>query len=181
MLELVLFCLPAAIYVVFQMRRRDRGAADALGRVGATIGTARDYWRGVLLFVPLLIAAIIAAWAVPAEVRDAPGVVIASLTSLGAVVGLVLRAVGEEVFFRGLLGGVLIRRLGFGWGNVMQTLAFLIPHAALLTIDVRLWPLLPVQFAAGWLLGHLRHVTGSFLPGSLVHVAANVVAGILMG
>ena len=181
MLELVLFCLPAAIYVLFQMRRRDRTAADAFSRVGATTGTARDYWRGVLLFIPLLIVAIIAAWVIPADVRDAPGVSIASLTSLGAVVGLVLRALGEEVFFRGLLAGVLIRRLGFAWGNVMQALAFLVPHAALLAIDVRLWPILPVQFVMGWVLGHLRHATGSFLPGALVHVIANVVAGILMG
>lgn len=36
MLELMLFGLPAVIYVLFQMRRRDRTAADALGRVGAT-------------------------------------------------------------------------------------------------------------------------------------------------
>ncbi|SLM99039.1 CPBP family intramembrane glutamic endopeptidase [Brevibacterium yomogidense] len=181
MLELVLFSLPVAIYVLVQTGRRDCTAADALGRVGATTGTGRDHWRGVILFIPLLIAAIIAAWVIPADVREAPGVSIASVASVGAVVGVVLRALGEEVFFRGLLAGVLIRRLGFAWGNLMQALAFLVPHAALLAIDIRLWPILPVQFAVGWVLGHLRHVTGSFLPGALVHIVANVVAGILMG
>ena len=66
---------------------------------------------------------------IPADVREAPGVSIASVASVGAVVGVVLRALGEEVFFRGLLAGVLIRRLGFAWGNLMQALAFLVPHA----------------------------------------------------
>jgi len=55
-----------------------------------------------------------------------------------------LRAVGEEGFFRGLLGGVLIRRLGFGRGNLVQTLIFLVPHLALLLVDVRSWPIVPV-------------------------------------
>lgn len=88
---------------------------------------------------------------VPSEVRELPGVSIAQMTSLSVAVGIVLRAVGEEVFFRGLLGGVLIRRLGFGWGNLLQTVLFLVPHRALLLIDVRMWPVIPVQFAAGWL------------------------------
>jgi len=91
-----------------------------------------------------------------------------------------VRALGEEVFFRGLLGGVLIRRLGFGWGNLVQALLFLVPHLALLMIDVRLWPLIPVQFAAGWLLGWLRHRSDSFVPGAVVHVFANIAAGLVV-
>ncbi len=90
-----------------------------------------------------------------------------------------LRAVGEEVFFRGLLGGVLIRRLGFGWGNLLQAVLFLVPHLALLLADVRLWPVIPVQFVTGWLLGWLRHRTGTFVPGAAVHAIANIAAGII--
>lgn len=37
-------------------------------------------------------------------------------------------SLGEELFFRGLLGGVLFRRLGFALGNVVQTGLFLLPH-----------------------------------------------------
>lgn len=116
---------------------------------------------------------------VPGEVLETPGVSIARLTSVSVAIGVVLRAVGEEVFFRGLLGGVLIRRRGFLWGNLLQAVLFLVPHLPLLLIDARLWPILPVQFAAGWLLGWLRHKTGTFVPGAVVHVVANIAAGLI--
>jgi membrane protease YdiL (CAAX protease family) len=57
----------------------------------------------------------------------------------------------------------------------------LVPHTALLLVHTRLWPILPVRFAAGWLLGWLRTKSGSILPGALVHAAANVAAGLLVG
>ncbi|MBB1033761.1 CPBP family intramembrane metalloprotease [Dietzia sp. CQ4] len=102
---------------------------------------------------------------------------LAAMSSVGVAAAVVLRAVGEEVFFRGLLGGVFIRRLGFGWGNLLQSVVFLVPHLALLAVDVRLWPLIPVQFAAGWLLGWLRHRSGTLVPGAAVHALANLAAG----
>ena len=82
-------------------------------------------------------------------------------------------ALGEEVFFRGLLGGWLIRRFGFAIGNSVQALIFLLPHLLLLTVSLSLWPLLIAQLAAGWLLGWLRHRSGSILPGWLVHSLSN--------
>lgn len=115
----------------------------------------------------------------PAEVVDDPGVTVARVTSAGAVVGVALRAVGEEVFFRGLLGGVLVRRLGFARGNLLQAAAFVVPHLALLRIDAGLWPIVVIQFTAGYALGWLRHRTGTFVPGAVVHVVANVVAGLV--
>lgn len=46
--------------------------------------------------------------------RSVCGVTIARLTSFGAAgVGVVLRALWEELLFLGLLGGVFMRRLGF--------------------------------------------------------------------
>jgi membrane protease YdiL (CAAX protease family) len=94
------------------------------------------------------------------------------VTSAGIAVAISLRALGEEVFFRGLVGGVFVCRLGFYGGNTLQAIVFLVPHAALLLIDVRLWPILPVQFAAGWLLGWLRTTSGSILPGAVVQAGA---------
>jgi len=43
-------------------------------------------------------------------------------------------ALGEEVFFRGLLGGYLERRFGFMKGNTMQAFVFLLPHLLLLLV-----------------------------------------------
>ena len=50
----------------------------------------------------------------------------------------------------------------------------------MLLVDARLWPILPVQFAAGWLLGWLRHSSGTFVPGAAVHAAANIAAGLIV-
>lgn len=95
------------------------------------------------------------------------------------VLTAIARASGEEIFFRGLVGGVLQRRLGFGRGNLVQATIFVLPHVALLLVDAGFWPLLPVQFAAGWLLGLLRHKSGSFVPGAVLHAGTNLLAGVV--
>lgn len=180
MLEFALYCAPAVVYLVVQSREVDGSFRAAMGRAGAVWGAPSAYVWSLLLLPPLMVGAWLALVLIPTQALEAPGVSIAQLTGVGAVVGFVLRGVGEEVFFRGLVGGVLIRRLGFRRGNLLQTLVFLFPHLALLLIDARLWPILPVQFAAGWLLGWLRHRTGSFVPGAVVHIAANIAAGLIV-
>lgn len=179
MVEFVLFCLPAVLYVLVQSRRPEQSAADARRVVGVTWGPASGYGWAVLVLGPVLLAAWLATVLIPAGVLDTPGVAIARLTSVAAGVGVVLRAAGEEVLFRGLLAGVLARRLGPVWGNLAQAAAFLVPHLPLLLVDPRTWPILPVQFAAGWLLGLLRLRTGSVLPGTLVHAVSNLAAGLI--
>ena len=174
-----MYCVPTLVYVVVQSRGPDRTLKAAMTRAGASWGSPGDYGWALLLVIPLVLAGWLAIVLVPADVLEMPGVTIAQLTSVGAAVGVVLRAVGEEVFFRGLLGGVFMRRLGFGRGNLLQAVVFLIPHLALLLIDMRLWPLIPVQFAAGWLLGWLRYKTGTFVPGAAVHVLTNIAAGLI--
>ncbi|WP_010551338.1 CPBP family intramembrane glutamic endopeptidase [Brachybacterium paraconglomeratum] len=179
MAEFVLFCLPTLVYLTVRSRGRERTLSGALARAGATWGSPADLRPALLLVFPLLVTGWLAVTLVPAEALTSPGVTIARVTSVGAAIAVVLRAVGEEVFFRGLLGGVLMRRLGLGWGNLLQSALFLVPHLALLLVDGGLWPILPVQFAAGWMLGWLRHRTGSFVPGAAVHVVTNIAAGLL--
>jgi len=179
MAEFLLFCIPAVVYLIVQSRRGAVGFRLARRRLGVMWGPASGYGWAALLLVPLVLAGWLAIAVIPADVIDAPGVSIARLTSVGAAISVILRAVGEEALFRGLLGGVFVRRLGFAWGNLLQAAVFLVPHLPLLVIDARTWPILPVQFAAGWLLGWLRHRTGSFVPGAVVHAASNVVAGLL--
>lgn len=179
MTEFVLFCLPTIVYLVVQSRGQDRTLRAAMTRAGVSWGSLAAYGWALLLLLPLVLTGWLAIVLVPIEVLEMPGASLARLTSVGAALGIVLRAVGEEVFFRGMLGGVFMRRLGFGWGNLLQAAVFLVPHLALLLVDVRLWPVIPVQFAAGWLLGWLRYKTGSFVPGAAVHVVANIVAGLI--
>ena len=98
---------------------------------------------------------------------------------LSAFVNEFFTALGEEVFFRGLLGGWVIRRLGFWVGNTLQTLIFLLPHAVILLVDVSLWPLLAFPLLLGWLSGWLRYKSDSILPGILVHTLGNTLSDVL--
>lgn len=82
-------------------------------------------------------------------------------------------ALGEEIFFRGFLGGWLVRRLGFAIGNTVQALVFLLPHLLLLLVSQSLWPIIIVQLIAGWLLGWLWYRSNSILPGWLAHSLTN--------
>jgi uncharacterized protein len=87
-------------------------------------------------------------------------------------------ALGEEIFFRGFLGGWLMRKLGFIAGNSIQALLFLIPHLLLLMVSLDLWPILAVQAVAGWLLGWLRYQSDSILPGWLAHSLINALGAL---
>jgi membrane protease YdiL (CAAX protease family) len=91
----------------------------------------------------------------------------------------VFTTLGEEVFFRGLFGGWLMERLGFQLGNLVQTASFVAPHLALLIISLRFWPALLGQLAGGWLLGWLRHRSGSILPGWLSHTLLNTMSDVI--
>lgn len=179
MTELILFLIPSAIYFLIQGKRRRLGLLSAAKRLGAIWGTGSAYLWALVLLIPLGILGYLAIILIPAEALSTPGVSVAKVTSIAAALGVMLRALGEEIFFRGLLGGLLVRRLGFTWGNLLQSVIFLVPHTLLLLIDASLWPILPVQFAAGWLLGWLRNKSGSFLPGALVHAVANIGAGLI--
>ncbi|OYN91557.1 CPBP family intramembrane glutamic endopeptidase [Parenemella sanctibonifatiensis] len=179
MTEFVLFCVPTLIHLVVQSRGKDRTLAAARGRAGLKWGKPVDYLWALALLLPLVLTGWLAVALIPGDVLEAPGVTDMRVTSVAVAAGIVLRAAGEEVLFRGLLGGIFMRRLGFGWGNVLQAVVFLVPHLVLLVVDARMWPILPVQFVAGLLLGWLRHSTGTLVPGAAVHAVANCVAGLL--
>lgn len=178
MLDFLLLFGPTIVYLLVHLAGGH--FRSALSHAGVTWGTPGAYGLALLLLPVLVFTGWLAIAVTPAEVLEMPGVSIAKFGSIGAVVGVALRALGEEVLFRGLIGGALIRRFRFAWGNLFQAMVFLLPHVLLLLIDVRLWPVLPVQFVAGWLLGWLRHRSGSFVPGALVHGAANLAAGLLV-
>ncbi|MDO5644091.1 MAG: CPBP family intramembrane metalloprotease [Dermabacter sp.] len=179
MVTFIVLVIPTLIYVVVQFRGRGRpGLQESCEREGATWGRPREYFLALALAVPMVGLGLLALSVIPTDVLEDPAVSTAQITSLGVIVAVVFRALGEEVFFRGLLGGIFIRRLGFGWGNVLQATVFLVPHLALVVVDARVWPLLPVQWVDGWILGWLRYRSDSFVPGTLIHAAANTAVGL---
>lgn len=171
--------IPSVVYLAMQGRRSQLGPQVAAHRIGLTWGRGSSYILALALLVPLGILAYIAIDLIPSDVLDTPAIVIARVATVASALGVLLRALGEEVLFRGLLAGILFRRLGFRRGNLLQAFIFLVPHLVLLTVDVRVWPVLPIQFIAGGLLGWLRHKADSFAPGAFVHAITNLAAGVI--
>lgn len=180
-LQLIMFSIPSLIFVT--VRRR---GGEKWDEVFSKIG-----WQGSrpIYFLWSLGAMIIVGglgWlafrAVPSEVLQDPNINISDYTgwtlSVSSFLLVWLReaiyvALGEEIFFRGFLGGWLVRRLGFAIGNIVQTLVFILPHLLLLLVSQSLWPIIIVQLIAGWLLGWLRYRSNSILPGLLAHGLSN--------
>ena len=180
-LQLIVLSVPSLIYVAVR-RRRGEKRNEVFRKIG---------WQGSrpIYFLWSLGVTIVAGglgWlafqTVPPDVLQDPNISISAYAgrTLGVTSFLLawLReainvALGEEVFFRGFLGGLLVRRLGFAVGNTVQALLFLLPHLLLLLVSLNLWPIIAVQMLAGWLLGWLRYRSDSILPGWLAHSLIN--------
>ena len=182
-LQTILFSIPALIYLALLKKRGDDWT-EAFKKIG---------WRGSRLVYYLWSIGIcgliggfgwLAFRLVPAEVIQDPNLNISAYGDLHVSVSSFLMilvreafhvALGEEIFFRGWLGGWLVRRFSFQSGNLIQALAFLLPHLILLAISLSLLPIVIVQFIAGWLMGWLRHHSSSILPGWLAHSLINTL------
>lgn len=196
-LEFIVLSLPSGIYLAVQARP-GRGseartlvalcwpAANgwilAVGVFVTATGLGYAASRGIAAIHPALLHP---GAANPRAVHAGGGttglsVATATPTGVGGYGAIVLSTLAEEMLFRGFLAGLLIARLGFAWGNAVQAILFLAPHALLLIVSVAFWPLLPAQLIAGWLLGWLRYRSGSIAPGWVAHAAANILAPTLL-
>lgn len=185
-LQLIVLSTPSLIYLVVRRRRGDEWR-EILKKLG---------WRGAPLITFLWSLGIVlvlgaAGWLafqqVPPEILEDPNINISAYAGMTLTVSsfalVWLRealyvALGEEILFRGLLGGWLFRKLGFAAGNAVQALAFLLPHLILLLISLDLWPIIVVQAVAGWLLGWLRYRSDSILPGWFAHSLINALGAL---
>lgn len=185
-LQLVLLSIPALVYVAIH-----RWRGEKWGETFKNIGwkTCRPIYLLWSLGVVILTGGL--AWLafrfIPSDVLQSPNISISgyagwtpSVTSflLAWLREAIYIALGEEIFFRGLLGGWLVRRFGFAVGNTVQALIFLLPHLLLLLVSLSLWPIILVQLLAGWLLGWLRYHSDSILPGWLAHSLINALGAL---
>lgn len=178
LIELMVLSLPSLLYVNRLRRRATKDRAYAV--VGWQLGDAASYRLAVvvvLVAVPLTYAAF---RLIPTRAYTSANVSVGRATTVGGYVAVGVLALGEEILFRGLIAGLLIRRYGFAIGNVVQALIFLAPHLLLLLVSSSLWPLLPAQLIAGWLLGLLRERSNSIGPPALAHAATNMLAPLLL-
>jgi membrane protease YdiL (CAAX protease family) len=180
-LQLIVFSIPSLIFVTVRRFRGEKWS-ELFSKTGWQ-GSRSIYFLwglGTMIIVGGL--GWLAFRAVPLEVLQNPNINISDYISLKLNVTSFLLvwfreavyvALGEEIFFRGLLGGWLVRRFGFAIGNTIQMLVFLLPHLLLLLVSQSLWPIIIVQLIAGWLLGWLRYSSNSILPGWLAHSLTN--------
>lgn len=175
MVEFLFFLAPSVLYIL--VRRGSIGVSRARANVGWRWGNLQAAALSVILFPVLLGLGYLGIRLVSTDSLGMPGVVFVQGVSVAAI----LRAVGEEVFFRGFLGGLLLRRWGLWAGNTFQAALFLLPHLVLLSFDAHLWPVLPVQFLGGWILGAVRFRSGSVIECSVLHAALNIGIGLLAG
>ncbi|MBN2191523.1 MAG: CPBP family intramembrane metalloprotease [Polyangiaceae bacterium] len=95
---------------------------------------------------------------------DGPGQLLAMVAVVACVVPLV-----EELLVRGALFGLVGRESGRTVAAVVTTIGFLLLH--LLN-----WRHAPTLILTGAVLGYLRAVSGSLLPGLALHVTFNATA-----
>lgn len=181
----LLLCLPALIYYLKQ--RKVLGNSEILVRLGIKAGPLKYYSWGLLAggaAVALGYGLLKQSGLATSQMEHTNFAVYSLWTfSIGNLLLAALRETvyttfGEEILFRGLLAGWLFRKFSFGKGNLIQTGAFLLPHLALLGISLKLWPVMILIAAVGWVLGYLRYKSGSIFPGLLAHTVANTVAAV---
>ncbi len=185
----ILFLLPSLItLIVLRIRRYPWEKIASV--LGWRLGKPVHYLWGLLFFlIPAGLIILIALFVLPDLYRHPPqGVTLYYYAHLGLSVFSILSAflneffftaLGEETFFRGLLGGWLMRRFGFLVGNTLQAFIFLLLHLPVLFAGTYLWPLLIFPGLLGWLLGWLRYTSNSILPGIFVHALGNTFSDVL--
>ena len=187
-LQLIVLSIPSLIYIADQ-RIRGKKWNEVLGLIGWQRGKPKYYlWSiGVVILVGGL--GWLALRLVPQYVLRDPNINISDYAEMTPGVATFLLvwlreaiyvALGEEIFFRGFLGGWLVRRFGFAIGNLIQSLIFLLPHLLLFLVSTSFWPMILVQFLAGWSIGWLRYHSDSILPGWFAHSLVNAIAAVTL-
>lgn len=185
--QLALLMIPSLIFIgVNKIRKRDWDFI--LSKIGwklplkkyLVIGLGMGLFPGLIsMFIPNIL---------PSEIMNRPEIAQSIYTEWSLSVltfflaffrEAIYIALGEEIFFRGFLGGILIRKFGFAAGNIIQSIIFLLPHFLLLSISIQLWPLLPIQFFGGWIYGWLFYKSESILPSWLAHSLGNAFGAMM--
>ncbi len=179
--ELVIFSLPSLIWRR-RLVRSGGSHTQALGAIGLRRGTRSDYALALALAILGTAVGSLLLGLVPSHILHGGSKnIVGAPSDAAGCTAVVLLALAEEMLFRGFLAGLLFRRFGFRSGNLLQSLIFLAPHTLLLLVSPALWPLLPLQMVAGWVLGWLRARSDSIGPCWLLHALINLMPAILLG
>ena len=183
--NLLFFGIPVVIYLALRRRRQDEWSR-IYSKLGLKLGHGAYYlWAVVLAGLLLALYYGAAEFLLPSQARQAmfepySGLEV-SLLTFGIVFAseALTVALGEELFFRGLLGGWAMRRFGYWKGNALQAALFVVPHLPILYFNPAVWPLVFVfPLLVGWMNGWLMYRSGSIWPGWILHSLVNAVTKI---
>jgi membrane protease YdiL (CAAX protease family) len=178
---LVFAGLPFFLYFAYHKWRHQRTFGEISRRAGLQLG-ARRYVAYSLTFAFAGVV-ILVVWPPPLDPFVRNGSPQESFVGLGLdgpaipmalLYGVVKTGFPEELLFRGLIAGSLMRRLPILWANLGQAFIFFIPHLLVLKVMPEMWPVLPVIFAGSLFLGWVRIKSGSIIGSWLIHASANV-------
>jgi len=190
MMSLAIYSIPPIIYALVLKLKDGISWREIATRLGLTWGERRYY----LWALGFTLLGIILSWGVlqliPASVMKEQNVAssrfvgqpLTAMNFLSALFfGLFETGLGEELFFRGLIGGWLGRRTRLWIANVIQAAIFTLPHLLLLLVEPRLWPIaFALPFISGLMLGWLRLKSGSIFPGWIAHGFGNAFSALIV-
>jgi membrane protease YdiL (CAAX protease family) len=180
--QLIIFSIPSIIYLIAQIRRGKK-LGNVLEHLGLNGCTNSFYIEGIVVAIVVGVSMWPVLRMIPPEVLDDPNVSLSIYEGFSLSPSSFMYAffrevfyvtLGEEIFFRGFLGGYLVRRFGFKIGNTIQAFVFLLPHLLLLFVSLSFSTVVVVQFLVGWVFGFLRSRSKSIFPSWLSHSMVNV-------
>jgi uncharacterized protein len=182
--NMLLFCLPVAVYALVQ-RRRSRLAPFEIGhRLGLELGPGRYYAIALAAALPISLLVI----RISSLTSSFKGSMLAPFVGasptpeiVGRVIayGVIATGFPEELLFRGLIAGIFFRRCSFWKANALQSGVFMLPHLLILLIAPRLWPLaIFLPLVHGLIAGWLRQSSGSIGPSIILHAIPNAVGAL---
>ncbi len=178
----------AALYVVIVHYFARVPWREAWKRTGLVLGDPKGWLLSFALLIPWLAYVALSFRLMPVTAADttSPYHALLGRGLSGEVVGaaltygIVSAGLGEELLFRGLIGGALGRRMTPWRANAAQTLIFLAPHLLILLVKPEAIVLLPIGVGGlGALTGWLRLRSGSIGPGVVLHGLGNAFVGVL--
>ncbi|GAC1582744.1 MAG: hypothetical protein NVS3B20_27060 [Polyangiales bacterium] len=182
--NIIFMGLPVAVYALFVRWRAHFSFSEIAARIGLARGDVRAFVIAIAACVP---AALLGVWlsswtkgfqgSMVTPFDNAPPT--ARVLASALTYGLFGTGFPEELLFRGLIAGVLFRRLSFFRANLLQAAIFVLPHLLILLVAPTLW-LLAIFFplALGLFAGWLRFSSRSIAPGVLVHSVSNMAGAL---
>jgi membrane protease YdiL (CAAX protease family) len=182
--------LPFGAYCGYHALRHGRSPAEVARRAGLQVGERRYIgYAGLYILGMTLVSGALILWPLPfgedlgsnprSPLRPFVGLGLnAQSFAMAVLYGFVSTGFSEELLFRGLIAGVLSRRLSLWWADTWQSLIFVLPHLALVFINPRVAWVLPLVFGQGLFLGWLRIRSGSILGPWAIHAWFNFLAAL---